>query len=247
MTFMSLDPGSTALFLDVDGTLLEIVDDPGSVVADALLINSLRDAETRLSGALALISGRRILEIDRIFSPAVFTAAGAHGTEFRMPGASVERSTASGPPAALVATLTAFAEDHPGLLIEVKDSAVALHYRRAPELEDEARRRVAESLQGTDDDLRLIDGKMVLEIVPRHHDKGAAIRRLMEHPAFADRHPVFIGDDVTDEDGFAAVNELGGTSVHVGNNQDTRALHSLADVDAVRRWLLDPFAEQRSA
>ncbi len=94
MTFMSLDPSRTALFLDVDGTLLEIVDDPASVVADALLIDSLCDAETRLTGTLALTSGRKIAEIDRVFSPAVFAAAGTHGTELRMPGTGIEKADA---------------------------------------------------------------------------------------------------------------------------------------------------------
>ena len=247
MAFMSLDPSRTALFLDVDGTLLEIVDDPASVVADALLIDSLRNAETRLDGALALISGRKIEEIDRIFEPAVFTAAGAHGTEIRMPGSAVERATNAGPSANLIDVLRAFANSHRGLLLEIKDSSVALHYRQAPELEGEARRQVAAVLDDDAGDLRLIDGKMVLEIVPRHHDKGAAIRRLMAHPHFAGRQPVFLGDDITDEDGFAVVNELGGTSVHVGNSNGTRAMLLLPDVDAVRRWLVNPFSEQRSA
>lgn len=247
MTFMSLDPSRTALFLDVDGTLLEIVDDPASVVADALLINSLRDAESRLDGALALISGRKIAEIDRIFAPAVFAAAGAHGTEIRTPGGTIECTINAGPPASLVDALRIFADSHPGLLLEIKDTAVALHYRQSPELEDEARQQVEAVLDSAAGDLRLIDGKMVLEIAPRHHDKGAAIRQLMSHPLFANRHPVFLGDDVTDEDGFAVVNELGGTSVHVGRSNSTLAMHSLPDVGAVRRWLVNPFVEQRSA
>ena len=122
-----------------------------------------------------------------------------------------------------------------------------MHYRQAPDLEAEARRRVAEALSNTAEDLRLIDGKMVLEIAPRHHDKGAAIRRLMAQPPFEGRHPVFVGDDVTDEDGFAAVNELGGTSVRVGSDGQSLATRTLPDVNAVRRWLMDLFVEQRSA
>ncbi len=94
MTLLPLDPSRTALFLDVDGTLLEIVDDPASVVADALLIDSLRDSQSRPAGALALISGRKTAEIDRVFSPAAFTAAGTNGTEFRMPGSRIEEADA---------------------------------------------------------------------------------------------------------------------------------------------------------
>ena len=247
MTFMSLDPGSTALFLDVDGTLLEIVDDPASVIADAALIESLRNAERRLTGALALVSGRKIAEIDRIFSPAVFAAAGAHGTELRLPQGSTERAAAAGPPADLIDAVEDFASRHSGLLVEIKDAAVALHYRRAPELEDEARDFITSALTAKTDDLRMIDGKMVIEITPKHHDKGAAIRHLMNEPQFRGRRPVFLGDDVTDEDGFRVVNELGGTSVHVGDSSATLAKHTLPDVDAVRRWLADPFVEQRSA
>ncbi len=247
MTLLPLDPDRTAIFLDVDGTLLDIVNDPASVVADAKLIAVLRSIESWLSGALALVSGRTLGEIDRIFAPARFTAAGAHGAETRLPTGDLDVSEAEPFPQSAAAALDDFACHRPGLLVEIKEAGAALHYRRAPEREREVRDFVDALLLHLGGGYRLIDGKMVLEIAPRQHDKGEAIVRLMSDPVFAGRQPVFLGDDVTDEDGFVAVNGLDGISVRVGDASDSAALHSLPDTRSVRDWLESVIDEGRSA
>ena len=231
-----LGPAKPALFLDVDGTLVDIQDHPGDVRADAGLIALLVDLAGRLDGALSLISGRSIAEIDRIFAPARFPSAGAHGAELRFDGDAANPAPAEFPHA-ILQRARQFADEHDGLLVEKKRAGLALHYRRAPRLEVACRDFVAGLMRELGPDFRLIDGKMVLEIAPRSHDKGEAIRELLQHEPFCGRQPVFVGDDVTDEDGFRVVNELGGLSVRVGRGNETAAHYALDDVASVRDWL----------
>ena len=233
----TLNPSDVALFLDVDGTLLDIRDHPDDVVADSDLIEILELCFARLGGAMSLISGRSIAEVDRIFGPAVFPVAGAHGAELRVDGGRVA-SVASQPlPDTAVKTLEAFAAKDDGLVLENKRGGASLHYRKVPALQDECRRAVTALLSDLGDAYRLIAGKMVFEIAPAAHHKGAAIRALLERSPFAGRMPVFVGDDVTDEDGFHAVNHLAGVSVRVGETGHTEALFCLPDVASVRQWL----------
>ena len=231
-----LGAAKPALFLDVDGTLVDIEDHPGDVRADAALIALLVDLSGRLDGALSLISGRSIAEIDRIFAPARFPSAGSHGTELRIDDATVNPVQAAFPEGILLRARQ-FANDHDGLLVEKKRAGLALHYRRAPGLEADCREFVADLMQALGPDFRLIDGKMVLEIAPRSHHKGEAIRELLQHEPFHGRRPVFVGDDVTDEDGFRVVNDLGGLSIRVGHGDTTAARYVLDDVASVRDWL----------
>lgn len=233
-----LDPDNVALFLDVDGTLLEIRDHPADVSADGELVDLLKQCLERLDGAMALISGRSVSEIDRIFASADFPVAGAHGSELRRHDGKVISADSQALPEPAVARLEALVARHDGLLLEHKEGGVSLHYRRAPALEQECRRAVEEVLAGLGDSFRLIAGKMVFEIAPAAHDKGAAIRAFLEQPPFAGRVPVFLGDDVTDEDGFRAVNELGGLSIRVGDIDQSEAQYCLAGIAAVRPWLL---------
>jgi trehalose 6-phosphate phosphatase len=232
-----LDARHSALFLDVDGTLLAIETSPEQVVADASLRHLLAGLSRRLDGALALISGRTIAAIDRIFAPLQLPAAGAHGTELRVQDDDARDDSSHALPADAIAALREFAGAHEGLLLEPKPGGASLHYRRAPELEDACRRRLQTLLEGLGAGYRLIEGKMVLELVPSGASKGRAIRALMQEAPFTGRRPVFIGDDTTDEDGFRVVNALGGTSIRVGDLDGSAALHSLSDVDAVRQWL----------
>ena len=231
-----LGAAAPALFLDVDGTLVDIEDHPGDVRADAALIALLVDLAERLDGALSLISGRSIAEIDRIFAPAKFPSAGSHGTELRFDGNAVI-SALPDFPAAFLQRARRFADEHDGLLVEKKSAGLALHYRRAPRLETACREFVAGLMGELGPDFRLIDGKMVLEIAPRSHHKGEAIRELLQHDPFRGRRPVFVGDDVTDEDGFRVVNELGGLSIRVGDGRESAARYVLHDVASVRDWL----------
>lgn len=230
-------PAGLALFLDVDGTLLDIEERPDLVHADArlhALLERLRDAH---GGALSLISGRPIADLDRIFAPARFPAAGGHGAELRIHAGDEITAAGGGLPAPAIAELEALVEKHPQLLLEKKPGGVSLHYRRAPELKSLCRRLMDRLLDRVGDHFRLIAGKMVLELAPRDHHKGKVVHEMMRHAPFNGRRPVFVGDDVTDEDGFRAVNGLGGFSVRVGDKSDSEARYVLKDVTAVREWL----------
>ncbi|MDX1480195.1 MAG: trehalose-phosphatase [Woeseiaceae bacterium] len=236
------EPDRCALFLDVDGTLIDIEDHPGDVVADPALLELLERIAARLDGALALVSGRTLQEIDRIFSPRRFAAAGGHGAELRLPDGTRADPESVELPAAVLNDFRRFAGCHDGLLLEEKPAGLSLHYRRAPELETEARRFAESALQSLGSDFRLIDGKMVLELTPAGNGKDNAIRLFLERRPYRGRTPVFVGDDVTDEDGFRYVNDRGGLSVRAGEAEDSAARYAMTGVREVRRWLRQQFS-----
>lgn len=240
-----IDCQTTALFLDVDGTLLEIQDHPGDVRADPELVELLQQLLMHLNGALALISGRSIAEIDRIFDNVHFPAVGAHGAEMREANSVLEAPPSSPLPAHLLERITKLVDNHDGLLLEQKKGGVSLHYRRAPELAATCRALVFEVMAELESDFRLIDGKMVFEIAPRQHNKGEAIRQLLKSREFEQRQPVFIGDDITDEDGFEVVNALQGISIRIGASSATAAQFALGSVADVRQWLHSVVAANR--
>ncbi|MGE0257939.1 MAG: trehalose-phosphatase [Alphaproteobacteria bacterium] len=239
-----LDPHS-ALFLDLDGTLLEIAPRPELVAAPEGLAELLARVARQRGGALAVISGRRIDDLDRYLRPWRGAAAGVHGAERRdaagriaTGGNSVEDRRAAAALARLRPALREIERRIPGVLLEDKGRTLAVHYRQAPEREPEIRAAVASLLRRETAALRLIDGKMVLELKPIHHDKGRAIAAFMAEEPFRGRLPVFAGDDTTDEDGFAEVNRRGGVSVRVGpESSATKAAFSLPSVAAVLDWL----------
>jgi trehalose 6-phosphate phosphatase len=229
-----------ALFIDVDGTLLEIAPTPDEVRADSELLALLAILQRMSGGALALLSGRRIADLDRIIWPLHLPAAGIHGLERRRWDASLVGDGDDGPIAALRTPLRRYAEMRPGLWVEDKGPALALHYRAAPEHEDDALRFARALLAESDPALRMIAGKMVVEFHARHADKGSAIAAFMTEPPFRGRRPLFVGDDVTDEDGFRAVRRLGGIAVRVGPPRApgrTEAEYQLSTVAALREWL----------
>ena len=234
----ALGPGC-ALFLDIDGTLLELAPAPDRVRVDAGVSALLPALVQRLGGAVALITGRALADADRLFAGLALPIAGQHGLERRATDGSIHRhhSSASGMHA-LVPGLARFVARHEGLLLENKGATLALHYRLAPGLASHVHRTVKAQLASaaTAGGLRLQPGKGVLEIKPDGRDKGTAILEYMTEPPFAGRLPVFVGDDRTDEYGFAAVMRAGGWAVMVGPGR-TRAQFRLADVAAVRRWL----------
>lgn len=229
---------SLALFLDVDGTLLEIAATPHAVVVSDSLRMLLAKLAERLDGALALVSGRSIETLDALFAPLHLAAAGIHGSERReRNGALVRPQFDAASLAAARESLAAWSNRHAGTLVEDKGSALALHYRLAPELEAAAlaeAERAVERLTGSHE---LQRGKFVFELRPAGLSKGSAIAAFMESPPFQGRTPIFIGDDVTDEAGFAVVNGFGGLSIRVGPPASTSATHHLADVNAVLVWL----------
>jgi trehalose 6-phosphate phosphatase len=224
------------LFLDVDGTLVELTDTPSQTVADPEIKTLLSDVAERLGGAVALISGRKIDTLDALFAPLRFPAAGLHGVERRkangdFQGASFADSQLDEARAALAALVAA----HPGTLLEDKGRNIALHYRMAPQYEEKMRQAVSDIAQPLGRNYHIQAGKLLFEIKPRGFSKATAIKAFMHEPPFNGRQPVFIGDDLTDQDGFAMVESQGGISIGVGDR--VRGQYELADVAAVRNWL----------
>ena len=226
-----------ALFLDVDGSLVGFTSDPAAVRIPAPLRALLAALHTLLDGALALVSGRSLADLDRLFGAPVWACAGLHGTELRLPdGTSRLTLPAPGEIAAMRATAHDLAARFPDLLLEDKRSAIALHNRggatRFAALAAAAREQLP-ALAG----YALQEGHDVVEFKPAAMDKGRAIDALMALPPFRARRPVYVGDDLTDEHGFARVNAGGGIAVRVGARQPTAARHGLAGPAATGAWL----------
>jgi len=235
-----LDPRS-ALFLDVDGTLLEIAPRPELVqVPDGLPSLMVRLSAQR-EGAFALISGRPLAQLDRLFQPWQGAAAGLHGFERRRADGILDCAVDSASAAALDRLrpkLAALAADGTGLMLEDKGGTLAIHYRAAPQREPEIRAVVEALHREIASKLRLITGKMVVEFQPRSADKGRAIATFLAEPPFLGRPPVFVGDDTTDEDGFAEIRRRGGIAVRLGPfDNATAANYRLPTVEAVLGWL----------
>lgn len=230
---------AAGLFLDVDGTLLEIAPRPDLVRVPPRLPILLADLAAARDGAVALLSGRPLAEIDRLFPAWRGAAAGLHGIERRRADGGLAHL---GDPAAaaaldrLRAPLAALARARPGLIIEDKAGTIAVHYRALPQAEAGIR-ALAESLCAAEPALRLIPGKKVVEFQPREASKAGAIAAFLAEPPFRGRRPVFVGDDTTDEDGFGEVNRRGGVSVRVGRGTATAARCGLPSVRAALAWL----------
>ncbi|HEX7876652.1 MAG TPA: trehalose-phosphatase [Sphingobium sp.] len=223
-----------ALFLDFDGTLAPIADTPDGVVVDGdllILLGRLRDA---LNGRLAIVSGRSVATL-RDLGFGDFLLAGTHGLEFANPGARVEAPARLPAIDEAEAAFHAFADDKPGLLVERKSISVGLHFRGAPQWGAKA----GEIASALADRLALAvqPGKMLFELRPSGADKGSAVHILMARAPMAGGTPLFIGDDVTDEEGFAAAAELGGAGILVGPPRQTLAAFRLEQVAAVRHYL----------
>ncbi len=229
-----LPPWSAALFLDLDGTLAPLAPRPEDVRLDAPLLDSLRLLQERLGGALALISGRPIAQLDALVAPLRLPAAGVHGAQRR--DAAGRLHAASGePPASAQAVAARWVTRHPSLRLELKPAAFALHFRAAPELGPDCARAVRDALRD-EPAWEAIDGHCVVEVRARGVHKGQALEAFLDEAPFAGRQPVFIGDDVTDEDAIAAAQARGGLGIKVGAGA-TAAQHRLADPVAVGRWL----------
>jgi trehalose 6-phosphate phosphatase len=229
-----------AYFLDFDGTLVDIAEHPEAVSVRPELVDLLRLLDAATSGALVLVSGRSIRTLDRFLAPLQLRAAGLHGLEYRQESdGAVQRSRCLDQALDLVRPqLQAFTAGQAAVRLEDKESSIALHYRRAPERQEAVRLAAVEACRALGSDFTCLAGKMVYEIKPRDAHKGQVLERFMARPPFQGRKPVFVGDDVTDEDGFRVCNELGGLSVRVGAaDAVTEARYNLADVTAVMTWL----------
>lgn len=227
----------SAFFLDIDGTLLDIAETPEAVHAEAADYRLLEDLHAAAGGAVALISGRTLAMIDELFAPLKLPAAGQHGFE-RRDGEGRRRrhrfDAARLRPIAEV--LRQFADEYPGLVFEDKGASVALHYRLAPRLGETAHAKALAAAAMLPGEVEVQPGKMVWEIKPAGAHKGMAIEEFMRELPFRDRLPVFLGDDLTDEDGFRLVNRIGGHSIKVGAGA-TAARWRLSDPAAARAWL----------
>lgn len=236
---MDIHLATHALFLDIDGTLIDIAMLPNGVVIPSGLAELVSAATLRAHGALAILTGRQIAEVDRFLAPLEPIAAGVHGAEIRhSPGGAVERK-AEAIDADIVEALHALARQEPGVIVELKSASVAVHYRLA----EAAEPRIEATLQRILDDgpghLILSRGRKVLEIVPMQVSKGAALESLMRLPQFRGRRPVMIGDDVSDMSAFEAAARLGGIGLKVAGEQFGAADADFANPAAVRRWIAE--------
>ena len=235
--FMVPDLRQCALLLDIDGTILDLAPAPQEVWVSAELRNTLARLEDLTGGALALVSGRSLHDIDLIFSPLQLAAVGGHGAELRINpgGEAVTRARELNP--VLKRKLATLTELGPGILVEDKDYSLALHYRLAPD-QGEALRAAIQQVCATvpRGSVEILPGKLVYEIKMAGIDKAGAVRELMKYPPFKGRNPIFIGDDTTDEPVFPILSQFGGLGFSVGR--------VVADVNGhfekpelVRAWL----------
>ncbi len=235
----ALGDGPLALFLDVDGTLLDLAERPDGVVTPAGLVATLKKTERKLAGALALISGRAIDDLDRLFEPLRLRASGVHGAEMRFdPGGPATSTPAPMElPQSLFKALTRAVEAFPGVIVENKRFSISVHYRLAPAAERPLRETV----------MRLINSCPAVEVMNAHYalelktpgfDKGGAIAAFLSTPAFRGRTPVFVGDDATDESGFAVVAARGGCAYSVSRLLPG-AMGAFSEPRAVRDWLAE--------
>ncbi|GAB3628752.1 trehalose-phosphatase [Pandoraea terrae] len=232
---------TTAFFFDLDGTLADLAPTPDEVRLQPDTACALAALAKHSGRAMAVISGRAIVDVDHILAPLVVAVAGLHGAEIRNAAGVVTHSASrmadTAQVADMAAVLQALIDQHPGLLMENKGSALALHYRGAPELANVVRDTMRALADQHAHAFALQPGKLVFELRPRGVSKGGAIVTLMGEAPFAGRTPLFVGDDLTDETGFARVNEAGGITIKIGDGQ-TCARHRLPSPGALTTWLL---------
>lgn len=230
----TVDWGQHALFLDFDGTLTPIVARPELVALAPTTRGLIATLVRATSGAVAIISGRSLADLATHTGDLGVTLSGSHGLELRQPGQEITlHGQFSDALSAAARALSPVAEAH-NLLLEHKPGAVALHYRARPDCGDIVRRAVEDTAR--DLGLRHMHGNLVSEAAPRGIDKGTALAGIMAQPPFAGRRPVMIGDDTTDEDGFASAQNMGGFGLRIGGT-DTCARYRVADMDSALAWL----------
>jgi trehalose 6-phosphate phosphatase len=227
-----------AILLDVDGTLLDIAPRPDEVQVPASLRRTLAALSAGAEGAVALVSGRSLANLDQLFAPLRLPAIGGHGAEMRVEaGAEPLRCSATILDPAFRDAIQATAARHPGVVVEDKGYSVALHFRLVPKQGLALGHDIQHLCHSRPDQpVELLKGKAVIEVKPTGCNKGVAVRELMRHPPFKGRTPIFVGDDITDEDAFEVMPEFGGRAISVG-----RKLPNISEVIAspaeVRRWL----------
>ena len=242
----SLSDASVAVFLDVDGTLLDLAARPDDVVTPAGLVTTLAGAERKLAGALALISGRSIDDIDHLFAPLRLRVSGVHGAEIRFdPDGSTAPAVVNDLPQSLLVALRRAVEPFPGVFVENKRFSFTVHYRLAPSAERQVRDIVKQLVDSIPINVDIMDAHYAIEIKSPCFDKGGAIATFLATSTFRGRKPIFVGDDTTDESGFALVSARGGSAYSVGRRRPG-AIGSFSTPQAVRAWLSE-FARGSSA
>jgi trehalose 6-phosphate phosphatase len=224
-----------SLLLDLDGTIAPIMPRPRDVAPTAERTALMKRLAMRLDGRLAIVSGRTIAEVDRVLQGAVTAVAGVHGLERRCPDGRLVRARPDPALDIVRAALPDLLARHPGLITEDKGLSVTIHYRGLPEAGPAVTALAHDIAARTD--LVLQPGDTVAELRGPGGGKGEAIRAFMSEAPFVGTRPIYLGDDQTDEDGFAAVRALGGVGVLVGPAKPTTATRRLASVDAVMDWL----------
>lgn len=228
---------SDALFLDIDGTLVDLAPAPDCVDVDPTLASALVSTARILGGALALVTGRSIRDADGLFPGLKLPIAGQHGCERRSHDGTLRlHASDAGTLDRLRDLFSGFAARHPGVVVEHKGASLALHYRAVPGLASHVHQTIRDAVDGVDGDWTVEGGKRLVEVRPEGRDKGRAIADFIGEPPFAGRRPVFVGDDRGDEHGFRVVEKARGIAIKVGPGH-TYARYRLPDIDAVRSWL----------
>lgn len=237
---------SSAVLLDVDGTILDLAPTPLEVVVPPELTAALARLSERTGGALAFVSGRPLAELDLFFQPLKLPAIAGHGAELRLNDGTVARANTFLDPQ-LMSELASIADDKPGVLFEDKKYSIALHYRQAPHLGHEIRDEVsAVCARFPSAAIEILPGKSVVEVKQPSFNKGTAVRELMQHEPFRGRRPIFIGDDVTDEAAFAVLPEFGGIGFSVG--REVQGIAGMFEQPRdVRRWIAEMVLTKKDA
>lgn len=232
------EPANWALFLDIDGTLIDLAATPEGITVPADLPDHLAALCAKLDGALALVTGRALPFADALFSPLTLPIAGLHGAERRRADGTLDLVEEDDAFQTLKRSLARVTADWEGVIIEDKGAAVAAHYRQAPEWQQSLEAVMASALEEAGAAYALQHGKMVIEIRPARASKGAAVTAFLEEAPFRGRKPIAVGDDLTDEAMFKVANQCGGLSIRIGEpNGETAAQFHLDSASTLRKIL----------
>lgn len=231
------NPRAYSLFLDVDGTLLELAATPNSIHIPEGLSDLLQLLMTRLDGAVAIISGRLISEIDQIVRPIILPASGVHGSELRGAASGAIEQISPTLPADVVASLKKLVPRFPGVIVEPKGAGLAIHYRLAPHAEADILATIAHILKTHEGAFELLPGKRLFELIPAGLSKGTALAALSQLPAFRGRVPIMIGDDIGDETAFGVAEEMRGFGLRVAGEYFHPDVADFSGPRSVMEWL----------
>jgi trehalose 6-phosphate phosphatase len=231
------EPDRWALFIDIDGTLLSVAPTPDAVTVPAGLVQLLDALSTGLGGAMAILTGRRIADADRLFAPLKLVGSGVHGTELRSERGGPIATLAPAIPSDVIGAMNNIAGIASGILVEQKGCGVAVHYRNAPLARRALETELAAIIAASSYHLVLRKGRKVLEAVPSGYSKGTALAALLARPPFKGRSPVMVGDDVGDESAFVTAERLGGMGLRVAGEHFEKSEADFEGVAGVHAWL----------